>query len=121
MIMQKKSKIFSLFHYTTQAGLCGIIESKSLWFTDIFYLNDATELEYTFNLVQDVIEIKSRNMDVRGLMAGSDSSQIIHFINESAQYRFIAESVGFYVFSFSKKPDDLSQWRAYSDDGGVLY
>lgn len=32
-----------LHHYTTQEGLLGIVESKSIWATNIYYLNDAAE------------------------------------------------------------------------------
>ncbi|KQV50324.1 hypothetical protein ASC95_13135 [Pelomonas sp. Root1217] len=33
-----------LFHYTTSAGLLGIVQSGSIWATEARYLNDATEL-----------------------------------------------------------------------------
>jgi len=32
-----------LYHYTDSAGLQGILESRTLWATDIRYLNDETE------------------------------------------------------------------------------
>ena len=56
--MKKPTQIKPLFHYTTQAGLLGIIDSRSLWFTDIFYLNDSTEMEYTFSIVGYVLSEK---------------------------------------------------------------
>lgn len=36
----------SLFHYTTGAGLKGILESKCLWATDYRFTNDGRELRY---------------------------------------------------------------------------
>ncbi|WP_258131017.1 hypothetical protein [Microbacterium sp. MYb66] len=33
-----------LYHYTAAAGLAGILESSTIWATDIHYLNDYTEL-----------------------------------------------------------------------------
>lgn len=39
----------TLFHYTTQNGLLGIIESKSLWLSDNQYMNDMTEYNHTID------------------------------------------------------------------------
>jgi hypothetical protein len=33
----------TLFHYTTAAGLLGILNSSTLWATDLRFLNDAQE------------------------------------------------------------------------------
>src|SRR5678816_1780308 len=41
-----------LYHYTTPAGLLGIVENNKLWATHINYLNDATELGYARALVE---------------------------------------------------------------------
>jgi hypothetical protein len=35
-----------IFHYTDDVGLRGILETGTLWLTDIFYLNDPSELRY---------------------------------------------------------------------------
>lgn len=179
-----------LFHYTTQAGLRGIIENRSLWFTNILFLNDATEFEYTFRMVQEELEkitqpaksaeeierkerIAQRITDeglemmeeslsrtgeegpetiteqamrmsvgeleekpelakilMDGVKKKTESGMklgevdiehdfIIWDLQRLSSYeRFIGFGSGSYVFSFSKNPDDLSQWRAYSDDGG---
>lgn len=105
--MKKNVKIpSSLFHYTDQSGLRGIIKTKSLWFTNIFYLNDTTEFYYTFKLLSDELDKKSEN-----------DTSIIQFLKDLATYEDYWGFVMCFVCSFSKKSDDLSQWRAYSDDG----
>jgi hypothetical protein len=38
-----------LYHYTSQAGLLGIVASDSIWVTDIYALNDWTEFRHVFN------------------------------------------------------------------------
>jgi hypothetical protein len=43
----------SLFHYTTAEGLYGILNSKRLWASHIFYLNDAMEFKYAVKLLKD--------------------------------------------------------------------
>jgi hypothetical protein len=47
-----------LYHYTTQEGLLGILETDSLWATKIHFLNDSSEYALACNLA--VEEIKSR-------------------------------------------------------------
>jgi len=42
-----------IFHYTSLEGLLGIIKSKSIWATNVFYLNDASELNYSRKLFID--------------------------------------------------------------------
>ena len=42
-----------LYHYTSQDGLLGIIESRSLWATNISYMNDATEFGLSVRLIRD--------------------------------------------------------------------
>jgi len=45
-----------LYHYTSQKGLLGILQSKKLWMTNILYLNDSSEFLYTVDLVKTELE-----------------------------------------------------------------
>ena len=47
-----------LYHYTSLEGLRGIVDSRTLWATDIRYLNDAQELHHFGQLV--IAEIDAR-------------------------------------------------------------
>ena len=40
-----------LYHYTSADGLIGILSSKSIWLTDLRYMNDLSELQYSKALV----------------------------------------------------------------------
>lgn len=51
-----------VFHYTSPEGLCGILKTASLWFSDIKHLNDETENIYTFNLLETLL----KNEDING-------------------------------------------------------
>ena len=49
-----------LYHYTSLEGLLGILDIKSsqpqsIWATNIFYLNDASELNYSIKLIKNEI------------------------------------------------------------------
>lgn len=117
-----------LYHYTTQAGLLGILKSKSIWATHIRYLNDTSEGQIFAELLQN--ELKQRtaaqpNDAFAGLaalshMMGRALSQHTDrdiFMHGSMAFSWIIDQDAF-VTSFSGEPDLLSQWRAYSGDTG---
>jgi len=43
-----------LYHYTSLEGLLGIIECKSIWASKILYLNDASGLNYSKGLLNNI-------------------------------------------------------------------
>lgn len=96
-----------LYHYTNDVGLRGILESGKLWLTDVFHMNDPSELLHGFGVFLDVLkeEVKERSdfVDLPARMKPFRDR-----LDESAEY---------YSFSFSTEKDDLGQWRAYADDG----
>src|SRR4051794_36310956 len=50
-----------LYHYTTQKGLLGIVESAEIWATDVQYLNDASEFNLACKCAVWVINQKIKN------------------------------------------------------------
>jgi hypothetical protein len=46
----------TIYHYTDDRGLRGIIESGKLWFTDIFDLNDPSELRHGFSFAVKALD-----------------------------------------------------------------
>src|ERR1700746_652095 len=44
-----------IYHYTNDAGLRGILESGKLWLTDIFNLNDPSELSHGFSQAASIL------------------------------------------------------------------
>ena len=45
-----------LYHYTSQKGLLGILQTKKLWMTNILYLNDSSECIHTIDLLKSEVE-----------------------------------------------------------------
>ena len=45
-----------LFHYTSVEGLLGIVRDRSIWASNIFYLNDTSELNYAFDLFREALQ-----------------------------------------------------------------
>jgi len=99
-----------LYHYTNDAGLAGIIESGRLWFSDIFALNDPSELRHGLGIAIDLL--KSKTTDAR--------PEIATFASGFERFDLDAgiEAAGhFFICCFSADGDDLGQWRAYADNG----
>ena len=93
----------TLYHYTTQDGLLGIIKNKDLWATHTQYLNDVREYRHAIDVV--IAEIAKRLADAIG-----DSRRILADMAEGVKG---IESMNVCVCSFSEDRDSLSQWRAY--------
>jgi hypothetical protein len=111
----------SLFHYTTAAGLLGMISSATIWATDVHYLNDAQEAIYAERAVVEAVrsmESPTRNpthwAHEHGESAHETFDQYREFtLDELADNRF-----GVYVACFCEEGDLLSQWRAYGSEHG---
>src|ERR1700730_18258372 len=48
----------TIFHYTSQAGLLGIVDRRALWVSDLRYLNDSTEFAYAVEFVREKLSRK---------------------------------------------------------------
>jgi hypothetical protein len=99
----------TLYHYTTGAGLSGILCSGTIWLTDIFALNDPSELRHSVNHAIALLQLEARR--------GHPAAAI--FAKQFAEIMAEAPSAvaHFFVGSFSQNGDDLGQWRAYGDNG----
>lgn len=96
----------TLYHYTTQPGLIGIIRQKEIWATHTQYLNDATEYKYGLQIALDELW--------RMYNAAENEDRKTHLGEMSDSLRGI-ESINVCVASFSEVRDSLSQWRAYGE------
>jgi hypothetical protein len=112
-----------LYHYTTSSGLQGILESKSLWATDMAYLNDSTELKFGSTMIREIFQqlLKDSTDDFKyrprkALYSGWRLSTVSDVLSYSIN-RFTDRFV-FGVACFTEKPDLLSQWRGYGMPGG---
>jgi hypothetical protein len=94
----------TLYHYTTQEGLLGIIRSREIWATHTSYLNDAKEYRYAVDVA--AAEVLKR------LEAGGESYRILVLADMAEGLKGV-ESTNVCVCSFSEDRDSLSQWRAY--------
>jgi len=123
-----------LYHYTDIRGLLGILETNSIWATNIFYLNDAAEYEYPVELMNKEIEKRIEECEKclgdlpipdRGVMdITKEQTQKRKKEKEKKYFYKVLKSIikdikhyHIYICSFSKNNDQLSQWRGYCPNG----
>lgn len=99
-----------LYHYTSGNSLLGIFQSRSLWATDLRFLNDFEEL----NRGLDIFEKFSDNLKENILDSNTDLKHLSQLMKILVgNIRRNAQNTSIHVVSFTKKHDDLSQWLAY--------
>ena len=100
----------TLYHYTSCAGLIGIVESKCLWASGLQHLNDIGELKHALSIVRKLLNLHLRAErgpwnDLYRILLDDDLAWLGDFT--------------IFIGSFSEAKDKLSQWRAYcSNEGG---
>lgn len=113
-----------IYHYTSQEGLLGIVASRSLWATNISYMNDATEFDLSFGLLRNRLFEELQNRDMEAIhFAESDparSVQAKHIEERAHTLWSIANKISgssVCITCFCEHGDLLSQWRGYSGGG----
>jgi len=125
-----------LYHYTTAAGLQGIVESQQLRATNISYLNDVEEHIGFFDrrfpqlfegaartAIAEIASTPSGRSRVEGLGGAEGAWATIRGLGAVIRDRTLEFNTP-YITSFcsapQQAPDDglLSQWRGYGLDGG---
>lgn len=94
-----------LYHYTSAAGLHGILSQKSVWATIVHFLNDSQEFQHAISIARRMLRDGYRANNPQVCDALSRSLDQIKGVNVSA-------------FSLTQNGDLLSQWRGYCPPGG---
>ena len=98
----------TLYHYTTFKGLLGILASRTLWASDIRYMNDSAEMKHAADLIkQDV---------ARRIAEGHHNPKLLNQFQYWVGHR-ITHGHMLFSASFRSNGNLLSQWRGYSSHG----
>lgn len=97
-----------IYHYTDSGGLRGIIETGRLRLSDVFSMNDPSELNHGFSIFLNALKDKAVSHNAQLFAKG-----LLSFRNRIG----IEKSGNYFTCSFSKAGNDLGQWRAYADNG----
>ena len=95
----------TLYHYTTAEGLHGLVKSRTVWATDIRYLNDPFEFLYGVDVWDGFKKENPHTYD-----------DLLDQVE--AKWKVQSRLREIYVMCFCQVDDLLSQWRSYSESGG---
>lgn len=95
-----------VYHYTTNAGVIGIVTSGTLWASAARNLNDGSEMKYGLDLLVDVTAGFSVGLNPE--MAGTLKDLVARIVGDFDHARV-------FVVCASTVGDDLSQFRGYGD------
>tara|TARA_R110002049_G_scaffold150602_4_gene313727 strand:+ start:2592 stop:3470 length:879 start_codon:yes stop_codon:yes gene_type:complete len=98
----------TLYHYSSLAGVLGIVSSGELRASDIRYMNDSAELRHTLSILRDYI--------TKRVISGSDNPVLLNELLEWLSHRIVSGPMVFGA-SFRTNGNLLSQWRGYSNHG----
>jgi hypothetical protein len=99
----------TIYHYTNDLGLRGILETGRLWFSDLFSLNDPSDLRHGFSHLVKILSNRAKSGPRETQMFAEDFGK---FLDDG-----LDKTAFYFVLSFSSDGDDLGQWRAYADNG----
>jgi len=95
-----------LYHYTDLNGILGIFNTKSLWASNAFFLNDSSEISYGLNLSHDLF-----NNFYQSLKSEKAKNILKNLYDD---YSGFVLSSNLFLVSFCEDGDLLSQWRGYA-------
>jgi hypothetical protein len=97
-----------LYHYTTAAGMRGIIKSGSMRATHVEFLNDYTEIRYAASIFRAHLD--------RGY-ATEPSEEACRLFRAIRMQIGTMDTQNLFVLSFVGRADELPMWRLYADRG----
>lgn len=102
-----------VYHYTGPTGLLGIIDSKAIWATNAWFMNDSREAIYG---IQSIIKFTK---SLRGREGVSPKlAKLCHRMARIVSKTHKISGPYSHIACFSRNGDQLSQWRAYCREGG---
>lgn len=100
-----------LFHYTSLAGLMGIITENGFWASDNRFMNDAEENLNGIRLAGEVLRHRRERTKIPAY--SEILGEVDGLVSEPREH-------GHLVACFSHARDDLGQWRGYAAGGVCL-
>lgn len=100
-----------IYHYTTTAGLVGILEAQKFWATNIRFLNDPLELDHAKNIINEVLSDKR---------AGALSAIQADVLDRVSVVSELYDSfMDVFIVCFSANKQAKTVWASYNRAEGI--
>ncbi len=111
-----------VYHYCSIETFKVIIEKKTIRFSNVFKMNDYSEVTHVLNHLNECLrdEYKNRKENEGSFQCcyrGMEGEEALDKIVEDIKTDISKNRFQTYIACFSTEEDDLCQWRAYGDDG----
>ena len=110
-----------LYHYTSPAGLLGILNSSTLWMSDSDFLNDSSESDYFYDVYHKATpsEGETRKEDFFRFTAGMFSYYHSSMFSSPRQTAGRVKETR-YILSMSLDRDNLNLWSYYTKNANSV-
>jgi len=111
-LKRKFTEVKTLYHYTSQSSLKGIVEKIAIWLSHIQWQNDKMELVYGKQFITMLVNEKYQ--------PEANNAQRNYWERVIKDVDAFFSKCNIFTFSLSADPDSLSQWRGYTNlrEGG---
>jgi hypothetical protein len=112
----------TVYHYTSAAGIMGILSSQSMWATHYAFLNDRMEFAAATSVFKHIAASMLKEVGEAAHQPFTNAPSNEHELRASVckvilGLNDLTRAHAPFVISFSEHGDLLSQWRAYGDGG----
>lgn len=97
-----------IYHYTSPESLLSILNTGKIWFSDVKYLNDASEINHTYELLNKQLNAYKNDINQEFF------SKIKGFLTEDYDVMSYVTRTTYYVASFSTDNDNLGLWNYFT-------
>ncbi len=105
-----------LYHYSVTEPVVSILEKNELWATNAVFMNDESEIRYAANTLRQILKDVANDPEFISVDVENLSRALTPLERVLANLHSYVEV---FVACFSSEQDQLSQWRAYGQSGGL--
>lgn len=124
-LLDSIDSIKEIFHYTRIEGLKGILETNNFWVSHSSFMNDISEIKYSYQLIIDVLrEILERESRLElkkfyDILLMKMEENIKKETNDDSRiFRGTSYRPSEYVLSFSLNKDSVQLWSSFTGRSG---
>lgn len=103
-----------LYHYTSPKALRGILKSNNLWFSNIYFLNDKSEMKYTYLLILEILPNLKKELNTefyKKILERAEYMTCNTYYEEESE---IFARLEYYVLCLSTEKNCLNLWSNYT-------